>query len=175
MWEASSHGDAHRRADAPLPYRPRGRKVRRLEVERDQSTKAKQKKVTRRKISRPWTRPGKNALCQEVDLLMLVQEYDYELSDSDFRRYAKARGILHVAGEPGSRRWEFYSDYSKTKDEFLGDSYFQLGQMVDRKQYAYTLEEMEIAWRIVLLGRSALQDCWELYIDTREVGQQKTC
>ena len=41
------------------------------------------KKVTRRTIVKPWNRPGKKALCQEYDFLLMIDEYDYDLSISE--------------------------------------------------------------------------------------------
>lgn len=138
-------------------------RCRALEAEFDKSNEAKDKKVKRRTIPKPWARPGGSALCQEIDLLIMVDEYDYDLSNKTFQGYCSARGILHVTGEPGSRRWEYMADYAKTKRDYLADPWFQFAQEFDGKRYRYTNEEMETCWKIVRLGRAKLQDCWELY------------
>ena len=138
-------------------------RCRNLKAEYDRQEETRGKKVTRKAIAKPWTRPGENALCQDADLLILVTEYDYDLSDRDFQEYCQARGILHVAGEPGSRRREFFSDHGKLKSEYLKDPYFQFAQEFNGKRYQYTDREMVIGWEIISLGRAALQDCWELY------------
>ena len=134
-----------------------------LEAERCKQLESAGKKAKRRAIAKPWTRPGENALCQDTDLLILVSEYDYDLTDTHFQRYCEARGVLYVAGEPGSRRWEFFRHYTKSKTEYLKDPYFQFAQEHNGKRYRYTDDEMETGWRIVVIGRGKLQDCWELY------------
>jgi hypothetical protein len=139
------------------------KRCRAIEAENNKNEETKGKKVKRKAIPKPWVRPGDAALCQEADLLIMVSEYDYDLSDKTFQAYCSARGILHVAGEPGSRRWTYLADYWKTQNSYLADSYFQLSEEVDGKRHRYTDEEMEIGWSILLLGRAALQDCWELY------------
>jgi hypothetical protein len=93
----------------------------------------------------------------------MVSQYDYDLSDAGFQAYCSARGILHVAGEPESRRWKYYTEYQTNKDAFLADPYFQFSQEVDGKRIRYTDGEMETSWKVMLLGRAQLQDCWELY------------
>ena len=138
-------------------------RCRALEAEFNKNEETKDKKVQRKTISKPWVRPGEFGLCQGVDLLIMVDEYDYDLSDKMFQSYCSARGILHVAGEPGSRRWLYLADYRKTKSDYLTDPYFQFAEEVNGKRYRYTNEEMETGWKIMLLGRANLQDCWELY------------
>lgn len=121
-------------------------------------------KVTRRKIQKPWTRPEHSTLCQDLALLIMVSEYDYRLSDAGFVDYCAKRGVLHVAGEPGSRRWGFMANYQKSKSDYLDDDpYFWFAEEVDGKRYRFTDEQMETGWRIITLGRAKLQDCWELY------------
>ena len=63
------------------------------------------------------------------------------------------------------------ADYTKTKIDYLADPWFHFAQEFDGKRYRYTNEEMETGWKIVLLGRAKLQDCWELY--SRESSDQK--
>ena len=147
------------------------KRCRAIEAENNKNEETKGKKVKRKAISKPWMRPGESALCQEVDLLIMVSEYDYDLSDKTFQTYCSARGILHVAGEPGSRRWKYLADYRKTKSAYLSDPYFQLSEEVDGKRHRYTDEEMETGWKIMLLGRAKLQDCRELH--SRESNGQR--
>jgi hypothetical protein len=134
-----------------------------IEAENNKSNEIKDRKVKRKTIPKPWTRLGNPALCLEVDLLIMVRDYDYDLSSKKFQDYCAARGILHVAGEPGSRRWKYMADYRKTKSAYFSDPYFQYAEEVDGKRHRFTDDEMETGWRVVLLGRAKLQDCWELY------------
>ena len=146
-------------------------RCRALEAEYKKKDETKGKKVKRKTIRKPWARPNKYALCQEIDLLFMVDEYDYELFDKTFQRYCSARGILHVTGEPGSRKWEYMADYTQTKRDYLADPCFQFAQEFDGKRYRYTSEDMETGWKIMRLGRAKLQDGWELYL--RESSDQK--
>lgn len=138
-------------------------RCRAIEAENNKHKETMGKKVKRKKILKPLVRSGDSGLCQEVTFLMMVSEYDYDLSDKIYQAYCSARGILHVAGEPGSRRWKYLADYRKTKSAYFANSYFQLSEEVDGKQHRYTNEEIETGWKIMLLGRAKLQDCWELY------------
>jgi hypothetical protein len=138
-------------------------RCRALEIEYNKNKETKGKIVKRKKISKPWRRPGEKALCQDDELLIMVDEYDYDLSNGKFREYCLARGVLHVAGEEGTRRWEYFVDYSKPKSDYLKDAYFQLAEEMNGKRYRYTSQQMETGWKIIILGRARLQDCWELY------------
>lgn len=70
---------------------------------------------------------------------------------------------MHVAGQPGSARWGFFAEWSKTKEEFLADRAFRFGEEHGGRRYEYTAQELEVAWQIVVLGRATLQDAWELH------------
>lgn len=138
-------------------------RCRAIEAENDKNEETKNNKVRRKAIPKPWTRPSASSLCQESDLLIMVREYDYDLSIEKFQDYCSDRGILHVAGEHGSKRWEYMADFRKSKSVFLADLYFQFSDEVSGKQHRFTGEEMEAHWKILMLGRATLQDCWELY------------
>lgn len=138
-------------------------RCRALEAENNKTEETKDKKAKRKAISKPWARPGESALCQDTDLLLMVREYDYDLSEKTFQTYCSARGILHVAGELGSKRWKYVADFRKTKSAYLAEPYFQFSEEVNGKQHRYTNEEMETGWKIMLLGRAKVQDCWELF------------
>jgi len=121
------------------------------------------KKVKRRPVPVPVVRIGPNALCQDTDYRMMVTEYDYDLADSQFQDYCSSRGTLHVAGEPRSTRWQYFADFSLTKDDYLADRNFQFAQEFEGTRHKYSAEDMEVLWKIMLLGRATLQDCWELF------------
>jgi hypothetical protein len=143
-------------------------RCRAIEAENINNEETKNNKVKRKSIPKPWTRPSVSALCQESDLLLMVREYDYDLSIKRFQDYCSDRGILHVSGEPESKRWEYMADYRKTKSSFLADSYFRFSEEVNGKQHHYTDGDMETHWKIIRLGRAKLQDCWELYSRERK-------
>ena len=138
-------------------------RCRQLEAEYARDPKKARKKVARRSVPRPWTRSVPQALLQDTDLLLLVTDFAYDITDVAFQEYCRSRGVLHVAGEEGSKYRVFFTNHAKAKDDFLGDSHFHFAQPHDGKRYEYTPHEIDIAWQIVCLGRAALQDCWELY------------
>jgi hypothetical protein len=85
---------------------------------------------------------------------LFVKQYDYDLTDETFQQYCAARGTLHVAGKAGSRRWDYYVEYSRTKDEYLNDPYFHFAEEWRGERYRFTHSELEIGWMIILLGRA---------------------
>jgi hypothetical protein len=121
------------------------------------------KKAKRKKIPLPVVRMGPEALCQNLDYLILVSEYDYDLSDPKFQDYCSSRGTLHLAGVRGSTRWQYFAAYSLSKDEYLANPYFQFAQEIEGTRHKFTPEDIEVQWKIILLARATLQDCWELY------------
>lgn len=134
------------------------------EEERCRALEAKTgKPVKACEVAKPWKRVGSHAILQDPEFLQYVTEFDCDLAAPTFQEYCRSRGVLHVAGEPGSRRWEYAKDWTKTRDDFLSDPYFRCAQPHEGKGYEYTPREMETHWRVMCLGRAALQDCWELY------------
>lgn len=117
-------------------------------------------RVTRREIL-PWKRIGPQAICKDPDLLRHVNEFDYDLADEGFQGYCHQRGVLHVAGEPGSSYWGFCVDVRKAREQYLADPHFRCSM---GGQYQFTDEESLVRWRLACLARAALQDCWELYL-----------
>lgn len=134
-----------------------------IEAEYKRRGETRGKKEKRRKIAKPWKRAGVSALCQDIEFLEMVTEFDYDLSIMSFQEYCAARGVLHVAGEPGSTRWNFVADFEKTKDEYMSDSLFQFAMEVNGKKQQYSEQDMEFGWQLMLLARATMQDCWEPY------------
>lgn len=123
------------------------------------------KRRTRRKIPKPQVRVSKHALCQDIEILQMITEFDYDLTDKSFQNYCMVRGLLHIAGEPGSPRWEYFGTPGKKKGDYLADPYFQFAVEIDGAAHRFTDTEMEAGWKIIQLGRARFQDCWELYIN----------
>jgi hypothetical protein len=124
---------------------------------------AQKGKPVKRRHVRAWKRPGPEHLTQDPELLVRITEFSYDLEKKGFQKYCEGRGVLHVAGQRGSRRWLYMSDTRKDRDQFLSDPSFQYAQEHHGQRYKYTDEEMATAWRIVQLGRAALEDAWDLY------------
>ena len=138
-------------------------RCRKIEQENLKDPKKAGKKVKRKKIDKPWEREYPVSLCPEYELMLLVTEYDYDLSNEHFQKYCVERGVLHTAGEIGSRRWEYKLDYTKSKEDFFNDAYFRYAKVIDGTAYKYTDKEMNIHWEIMCVSRVQLQDCWEIY------------
>ena len=146
-------------------------RCRKLEAEYARDPKKARKKVARPPVPKPWLRPVPQALLQDPDLLLLVTDHDYDITDPGFQEYCRSRGVFHVAGEEGSKRRAFFQNCALTKDDFLGDTFFHFAQPLNGKTYTYTSHEMQVAWDIVCLGRAKLQDCWELYRSSAATGR----
>ena len=138
-------------------------RCRKLEQENLKDPKKAGKKIKRKKFEKPWKRPSPVCLCQEYDLMLLVTDFDYDLSNKYFQKYCTERGVLYKAGEIGSRRWEYMLDYTKSKEDFCNDAYFQYAKVNDGSAYKYSDKEMNIHWDILCVSRVQLQDCWEIY------------
>lgn len=116
--------------------------------------------VKRRPVPKPWTRRGAG-LCPP-EFLEFVTTFDYELEAPGFEDYCRSRGVAHVIGD-GQRR-ALMADHQRPRAAFMRAAYFRSAERVGgKKAHRFTDTEMETHWRIVLLGRAALQDCWELF------------
>jgi hypothetical protein len=124
----------------------------------------KDKKVTRRIIQKPWSRGIHPRLCQETELLLKVCDYNYELGDPRFRNYCQERGVLHIAGEVGSRRWDFCVNHSQSFGDYLNDARSSGSESADTDDGKPPDAESEIGWKIVRIARAKLQDCWEMFV-----------
>ena len=104
------------------------------------------------------------ALEQDIDVLLKTTEYSYDLSNEDFQRECKRRGVLYVAGEPESRRWYVHAHYDYTKEEHNADKYFRYSAI----GHKYTKKQLALQWEIILIGRAKLQDCWNKWMEEEE-------
>lgn len=137
-----------------------------IESERYNKEVSEGKPARRKPVLKP-ERLGPYSLFQDFRLLEHVSEYDFILSDELFQEYCRERGVLHAAGTPGSRRWHYFVDHSKTMSEYISDPYFQFADAGDGEPYKYTDKELRDGWKVIHLGRALLQDCWELYTQYR--------
>lgn len=126
------------------------------------------KPVNRREVPKPWKRVGPTLL-QNPELLQYVTELDYQIDAPFFVEYLRQRGLLHVVPEGGSWRYRFLAKHSLTRSHFVK-------QCVAEGEPAYaTTEDVETGWRIIQLGRAALQDGWEAFLaEGVEVGRGVT-
>jgi hypothetical protein len=116
-----------------------------------------------------WKRPYPKMICQDINVLQRVTEYDFDLNDATFARYAEQRCGRGVAGIEGSVEWRFTGDYSKGRAEFMNNFYFRFTQPIppgSGKRRKLTDEEMESRWKWIGIARAKLQDAWEIYRTT---------
>jgi hypothetical protein len=139
-----------------------------LQAAWDAAAEKKGKRPQPRDVPKPWKRPGPRALCQDPEMLAAVREFDYDLTDAGFQEYCASRARLSIAGVRESRRWEYFRDHWRGKQEFLADPYFGFAEEYEGKRYEYTPAEMQTHWRVLALGRAAFQDAWELYVAERD-------
>jgi hypothetical protein len=137
--------------------------------EKFEAERAKNAKARRRKVPRPVVRASHASLCfRDQNFLERVSQYDYEFSNDEFLAFADRRGVLQLAGERGSRRWEYFARHRLTREEYLADPYSQLAAPYEGRQHRYTDEERESNWGVIAYGRAALQDCWEVFLNVQE-------
>jgi hypothetical protein len=113
-----------------------------------------------------WKRPYPRMLCQDLDVLLRITQYDFDLSDPEFHRYAEQRGVLYVAGREGSPRWRFTGDFTQGRGQFLTDSCFRFAQeypVGSGVRHMYTPDEVAFHWKVMCIARAKLQDAWEIY------------
>lgn len=103
-------------------------------------------------------RIGPRALIQDIDVLCLVTEYDFDLSNEAFVDYCCRRGVYHKAGV--RQRLAFTANHLATREEF--NSLFGCSTT----GIEYSEEEMDTHWKIMLGAKGALQDCWQLWLDS---------
>ena len=116
------------------------------------------KPVKRRLVPKPCRRIAPQALQQDPGFLQHVTEFDYRVGDPAFQKYCRERGVFHVVPEEGSWRHRFFAKHSLGRGDFV-----TLCLMEEEAAYA-TQPDIETGWRIVQLGRAALQDAWELFL-----------
>lgn len=127
----------------------------------DEKAKAANRKL--RPIPKPWTRLHPQGLCQDVEFLEMVREFDYHLEDERFQAYCRARGVIHVAGAKGSRLWQYMLEHWRTREEYSRELQCGPEDLEDGKRRQFTKVDLESYWAVLQLGRAKLQDCWELY------------
>lgn len=106
-----------------------------------------------------WVRPYPKMICQEIEILEALHEYDFDLSDEDFLAYLKSRtGIMPFAccnrelknfflTDNGAEQWILESPEYK----FLDGTMVPFGK------------DREVKVRIIKIQKGKIQDCWELF------------
>lgn len=110
-----------------------------------------------------WKRGHCKAICQDMNVLMNIKEYDYDLSNPIFIEYCRSRGVS-TRFEAGSIGFSFMKNYTMTKDEYMSNEDLRPTKHHDGVKHALIDKEMESNWNGVVVGRGALQDCWEIFL-----------
>ena len=110
-----------------------------------------------------WTRPYCRTICQELDVVIRVTEYDFDLENAEFREYADRRGVLFKAGV--GKRFAFTKNHAATKAEFFREFRFS------KKGVRFSDDDMEFHWRIMLAAKGYMQDAWELFLVEKQDGR----
>lgn len=108
-------------------------------------------------------RMGPVALCQDSDVLAAISEYDFDLRCEAFCAYAYQRGLGGHPGAVGSPTRRLIADHSATRDDFFAEKSFRHSMAGMPYSDAY----MDTFWRIFLIRKGALQDCWEIWRATQ--------
>ncbi len=144
-----------------------------------------------------WKRSRPQTILQDIDLLLKVTEYDYDVTNRDFLEYAYHRGCLNgpikrTRDVPKHFQANFilsFANYSRTHHkektivECLEDPYSMCRTFI----FDHTLtfedywasschrvsfggaflsdEERRTTWKVILIARAHLQDCWEIFND----------
>lgn len=127
-----------------------------------ENARAARQKEKPREIA-AWLRQGPAALCQDLDLLMYVTRWDYDLKDPKFGAYAESRGVLNGCGLEGGKYRGLFLKPFKSKASYLKSKDFQFAEPFNGARVRFDEKRMEVGWGIVLIHRAKLQDCWDLF------------
>lgn len=98
------------------------------------------------------------ALCQDIDVLKRISEYDFDYSAPEFREYCKRRGIVWLSIAPKYLETTI-KVYSVWSDERIRKDYFK----ESITGYQYDDDDKDGFMQILRIQKGKLQDCWELY------------
>ncbi len=107
-----------------------------------------------------WKGAMSVTICQDLEVLRRITQYDYNCSDKAFMQEVEDRGIMGRMLD-----MEFCANYSLTKEDYMSREH----PVADPEpgeapsDYAFSTEEIEFFWTIVLAARGSLQDCWEMH------------
>jgi hypothetical protein len=99
-----------------------------------------------------WQRPHPHMLCQGFDkaleITLAVTQFDFDLDCPAFRFYAEQRGVLWLAGNPGSDFWQACRDAGRTgRLPAEADSRLRVacGRLQDAAEI-YRTEQIMVPW-----------------------------
>ncbi|GHV50274.1 hypothetical protein FACS1894216_02170 [Synergistales bacterium] len=111
-----------------------------------------------------WKRPYPQTILMDTDILQKVTEHDFDIMAPGFEEYAERRGCLNGAGVKGSDRWKIVTDHSWTLKKFLASGLLSRNE---KKTIKFDEADVRTTWKCILYAKAHLQDCWELWNQTR--------
>ncbi|XHR27524.1 MAG: hypothetical protein ACFUZC_16460 [Chthoniobacteraceae bacterium] len=104
-----------------------------------------------------WHRPYRFTICQEIEVLLAIREFSYDLNDTAFLRYFESR--------TGRQIRQSLAEYPEGRS--ARDWRVPLSE-VKRPHYLINNaplpdDEFESMKGVYAIERAKLQDCWEIY------------
>lgn len=109
-----------------------------------------------------WKRKYPNMICQDINTLLKITEYSYDLTNKNFIKYFISRTCIQLGKEdnPNLAYFLLTSDHATT-------------WLLNSKDYKYangenvTTKDRHIDVEINKIQCGKLQDCWELFKNNR--------
>lgn len=118
-----------------------------------------------------WQRPYPEAILTRYELLCKITNFDFDLGNEGFQKYARSRGCLNTAFRAGSCHRRYVHDHWLTEADYLADNDIEIthAQIYEGKRHEYTESERHGNWQLIVVARAKLQDCWEVYNKTAAI------
>jgi len=101
-------------------------------------------------------------LCQDINILQKIYEYDFDLNNIEFREYLENRGVCSFESlkqNPEKLAWHIKCLMEFTEQDFLNDpdnTYSMSGLKFDE-------EHIKVSLKIWKTSKGAIQDAWEIF------------
>jgi hypothetical protein len=115
-----------------------------------------------------WKRPHSNMICQNIDVLLKVSEYNYDLTDSDFRDYARARlGWENISNKYIFLKWQPGGKFAPVNDPAEQETRKNEVRDVIYGLIKRQIFDNSVDQKIHDIAIAHLQDLWELFLNER--------
>ena len=106
-----------------------------------------------------WKRPAPLAICQEVEILLKVYEYSFDIHDKKFLKYITQR----TGRTFNDRNIDYYINWTEKEVMERQDLTY-----IESKNPRYSEKPLEkecrvFQWKLIRMTRGSFQDCWELW------------
>jgi len=115
-----------------------------------------------------WKGPLPISICQDMNILLKITEYDYDLRNQEFEEYCRSRFGFCRPQDP--KYFEQLCDLTTDKKKFF-ESWKICGRYASQEMIGKKISDdrLELEWKIFNITRGKLQDCWEIFIGRRMV------